>query len=176
MIFDDDRDFNGLVTEVANSANTEGVGADQVTNFTVKIRILQDSYKDLIDKSNPNISPFRPGMSATVDIQTETAKNVVSVPIQAVTLRKDTAEVGGEGKETHNTTGKGLIGSGKKKECVFVVEGEIVKCIWVKTGIQDNDNIEIQEGLAADQEIVTGPYSAISKKLKEGSEIQKKDF
>ena len=68
-----DRDFNGLVTEVANSANTEGVGADQVTNFTVKIRILQDSYKDLIDKSNPNISPFRPGMSATVDIQTETA-------------------------------------------------------------------------------------------------------
>jgi HlyD family secretion protein len=167
-----DRKFKGLVTEVANSANTEGVGADQVTNFTVKIRILQESYQDLLVQDNPNISPFRPGMSATVNIETETANNVVCVPIQAVTLREDT--IGKENKIIKENDEKDR-GPGIKNECVFVVDGETVKKVWVKTGIQDNDYIEIKEGLAADQEIVKGPYSAISKKLNEGSEIKKKE-
>ena len=170
-----DRDFKGLVTEVANSANTDGVGADQVTNFTVKIRILQHSYDDLLDKNHPNVSPFRPGMSATVEIQTETAKNVVSVPIQAVTLREDTSKTEGGSKDGSSNKAGGIKGPGGKKECVFIVDGEEAKRIWVKTGIQDNDNIEIKEGISSDQEVITGPYSAISKKLKDGREIQIKD-
>ena len=83
------RKFKGLVTQIANSANTTGVSADQVTNFNVKIRILQSSYQDLMKSDRPNISPFRPGMSATVDIQTKNASNILTVPIQSVTTRED---------------------------------------------------------------------------------------
>jgi HlyD family secretion protein len=89
-----DKKFKGIVTEVANSANTIGTSADQVTNFTVKIRILRESYMDLIPKDKPDYSPFRPGMSAAVDIQTSKAFNVISVPVQAVTTREDTTSYG----------------------------------------------------------------------------------
>jgi HlyD family secretion protein len=114
-------------------------------------------------------------MSATVEIQTETAKNVVSVPIQAVTLREDTSKAEGGSEDGSSNKAGGIKGPGGKKECVFIVYGEEAKRIWVKTGIQDNDNIEIKEGISSDQEVITGPYSAISKKLKEGIDIQKKD-
>ncbi|MBL4578198.1 MAG: efflux RND transporter periplasmic adaptor subunit, partial [Flavobacteriales bacterium] len=122
-----DRTFKGIVTEVANSANTQGIGADQVTNFTVKIRILQESYEDLLDTANSAVSPFRPGMSATVEIRTETAKDIIGVPIQAVTIREDTSQAedpkvlrerkkvdanSGETKKKKNKK------TGKKEECV----------------------------------------------------------
>ena len=81
------RNFKGIVTEIANSANTTGSATDQVTNFDVKVLLLKESYSDLIDSVSGNLYPFRPGMSATVDIQTETRENVISVPIQAVTTR-----------------------------------------------------------------------------------------
>ena len=85
------RKFKGVVTEIANSANTTGVTAEQVTNFVVKIRILQESYMDLLTANN-NIAPFRPGMSATVDVQTKKVNNVITVPIQSVTTRSDSTE------------------------------------------------------------------------------------
>jgi len=81
------RKFKGVVTEIATSANSTGTSVDQVTNFNVKIHMLKDSYKDLMDPVRPDFSPFRPGMTTTVEIQTETAKDALSVPIQAVTTR-----------------------------------------------------------------------------------------
>ncbi|HIN39844.1 MAG TPA: efflux RND transporter periplasmic adaptor subunit [Flavobacteriales bacterium] len=179
-----DREFMGIVTEVANSANTEGVGSDQVTNFTVKIRILQDSYEDLIDSVNPGILPFRPGMSATVEIRTEIADYVYAVPIQAVTIREDTAAVPDETKkkeksaETDGDSGATQDASkskkaGKKEECVFVYKDGKSSLYWVEIGIQDNDFMEIKKGLGDSLNIIIGPYSAISKKLKDGARVEK---
>lgn len=148
-----DEEFKGIVTEIANSANTAGIATDQVTNFEVKIRILPDSYKHLLPDGNPNYYPFRPGMSATVDIQTHTAYNVLSVPIQAVTTRMDTLKE----KEKEE----------KIEEIVFVYKEGKVFQTKVKTGVQDNEYIEITEGLTIDDEVVSAPYSAISKKLKD---------
>ena len=181
-----DRKFKGIVTEVANSANIAGVSADQVTSFTVKIRILQDSYKDLLDENNPVVSPFRPGMSATVEIQTETAVNVLSVPIQSVTIREDSLtksdlsqSAGGErvSKKGRKRDDKQLSrqSSDEKIECVFIYVDGTVKLQKVKTGIQDNSYIEILNGLEESQEIISGPYSAISKRLKDGKEVEKVD-
>ena len=101
------RKFKGIVTEIATSANTSGVSVDQVTNFNVKIHILKDSYQDLLDPAKPDFSPFRPGMSATVEIQTETAVNVLTVPIQAVTTRveKDTLDKLNEKNKNVKTEG-----------------------------------------------------------------------
>jgi HlyD family secretion protein len=83
-------EFNGVISEIATSANISGVSADQVTNFNVKVRILKDSYAHLIPENNTLYFPFRPGMSATVDIQTETVCDILTIPIQAVTTRADT--------------------------------------------------------------------------------------
>ena len=101
------RKFKGIVTEIANSANTTGVSVDQVTNFNVKIHLLKDSYKDMLNPKIPNFSPFRPGMSATVEIQTETAKDVLTVPIQAVTTRveQDTLDKINAKNKTQKTEG-----------------------------------------------------------------------
>jgi len=183
-----ERKFKGIITEIANSANTSGVMADQVTNFTVKIRVLQESYKDLMNTKNPNLSPFRPGMSATVDIHTKTAKNVLSVPIQAVTTRSDSAvnadkeEEKGDDYETKVVDEKkekiemnSLPKDVKPQECVFIYADGKVKIQKVKTGIQDNIAIEITEGLKEGDEIVTGPYNAVAKLLKNGMEVQKSD-
>ncbi|PCH89711.1 MAG: efflux transporter periplasmic adaptor subunit [Flavobacteriales bacterium] len=179
-----DRTFKGIVTEVANSANTQGIGADQVTNFTVKIRILQESYEDLLDTANSAVSPFRPGMSATVEIRTETAKDIIGVPIQAVTIREDTSQAedpkvlrerkkvdanSGETKKKKNKK------TGKKEECVFVVSDGKVELRWVEVGIQDNDIIQIKEGLKEGEKVVVGPYSAVSKKLEEDKDIEEVD-
>ena len=183
-----DRHFKGIVTEIANSANTTGVMADQVTNFTVKIRILQESYKDLMNPVNVNLSPFRPGMSATVDIHTKTAFQVLSLPIQAVTTRTDTAIVDkGQKKEEESYDVKvvdekkekiesaAMAQSSKPQECVFIFTDGKVSIRKVKTGVQDSQAIEITEGLKEGEEVVSGPYNAVSKLLKEGMEVQKTD-
>lgn len=173
--------FRGLVTEMATSANVTGVSADQVTNFEVKILILEESYQSLIDKNPAVNSPFRPGMSATVDIQTETAIGILTVPIQAVTTRADTTEAaemkqedGGEGsEETVKTKIEDLV------EVVFVNDGGKAVMKQIKTGIQDNMFIEVTEGLTLEDQVITGPYRAVSKKLKNGDAViivDKKDL
>ncbi len=156
--------FKGMVTEIANAANVIGTSADQVTNFDVKIRILSNSYKSLMEDRDSSFSPFRPGMSATVDIRTTEALQVLTVPIQSVTTRKDTTEM--DSSLVVEDDEEKLI------ECVFVVDGEKVSQIEVLTGIQNTMYIELKEGLEEGQEIVTGPYTAISKKLEDGDEVE----
>jgi HlyD family secretion protein len=169
--------FKGIVTEMATSANITGVSADQVTNFEVKILLLEESYSDLIKADDFIPSPFRPGMSATVDIQTETAMDILTIPIQAVTTRADTAKT--EGEEAPAEDGEETAETDTKKEdlveVVFVYEEGKAKMVKVKTGIQDNMFIEITEGISEDQEIITGPYRAVSKKLKDNDPVKKVD-
>jgi HlyD family secretion protein len=175
------RKFKGIVTEISTSANTVGVSADQVTNFEVKIRILPDSYKDLITADKPNDSPFRPGMSATVDIRTASVVEVLTLPIQAVTTRADSTETAAK-KAVETKEGETVESSdnNKKKvevaqEYVFLYDNGIAKMVKVKTGIQDNNYIQITEGLKEGQEVITAPYRAVSKKLKEGDKVKKVD-
>lgn len=152
-----DRDFKGIVTEIANSANTLGSTSDQVTNFKVRILILKESYEDLISEKNP--SPFRPGMSASVDIYTSSKSNVLTVPIQAVTTRTDTLSTDPEAKD-------------KIRTLVFLSDGTHALARDVRTGIQDNVNIEILEGLKEGDEVIVQPFSAISKKLSDSTLIE----
>ena len=162
-----DKKFKGIVTEIASSASVVGASADQVTNFAVKIRILPESYSNLTNKGNSS-SPFKPGLSATVDIQTERTKGLV-VPIQSVTIREEEkvkdANVDGPEKDEEELK-KLEKNKPKAKEYVFVVEAGKVKQVEVKTGIQDDQNIIILSGLKAGQQIVSAPYAAISKTLK----------
>jgi HlyD family secretion protein len=178
------RKFKGVVTEIATSANTTGVSVDQVTNFNVKIHILKESYKDMMNPAFPNYSPFRPGMSATVEIQTETAKDVLTVPIQAVTTRvqQDTLNKINEKNKVKKSEGDNdfeKVTSAKKtgeiQECVFLYDKDMAKKQDVKTGIQDNTYIQILSGLKEGQEIITGPYSAVSKSLKDKDKVIKVD-
>ena len=158
-----DHKFKGVVTEIANSANTDGVSADQVTNFEVKIRILPESYKDLVKDDKP--FPFRPGMSASVDIQTETEYNVLTVPIQSVTARADSLLPDSLQKDEN----------GELQEIVFVYSNDKVKVRKVTTGIQNDSYIQIITGLKPDEEVVSAPYTAISKKLKDDTTVEKVD-
>lgn len=152
-----DRDFKGVVTEIANSANTLGTTSDQVTNFKVRILILKESYEDLISEKNP--SPFRPGMSASVDIYTSSKANVMTVPIQAVTTRTDTTITDPAAKNDIRTL-------------VFVSDGTYALARDVTTGIQDNVNIEILSGLTGEEDVIVQPFTAISKKLSDSTRIE----
>jgi len=166
------RKFKGYVTEIATSANSTTVSVDQVTNFEVKVMMLKESYADLVNDSSKIASPFRPGMSATVDIQTKIMKNVLTVPIQAVTTRQDTNLTSdkSELKAAESDKSKEIL-----KEYIFVYEGEKARMREVKTGIQDNTYIQILEGLQDSVEIITGPYSAVSKTLKKDDNVKKVD-
>ncbi|WP_353136196.1 efflux RND transporter periplasmic adaptor subunit [Pseudopedobacter sp.] len=157
------KKFKGIVTEIASSASIVGESVDQVTNFAVKVKILPESYADVMQK-NKLPSPFRPGLSATVDIQTNKNKGMV-VPIQAVTVREN------ENQEKPENDKEESKPKTKAKEYVFVLEGNKAKQVEVKTGIQDNQFI-IVEGLKKDQQVISAPYSAISKDLKDGSEVE----
>lgn len=170
-----DRKFKGIVTQIANTANVTGATTDQVTSFEVRAFILENSYKDLV--SNKLQSPFRPGMSTTVDILTETRANILTVPIQAVTVRVDSAKTAqngfqkeGEVKPTQNEEAQK---NNKPKEIVFITRGDTARIVEVKTGIQDNQYIQISEGLTGDEEVVSAPYSAISRRLKDKAIIKK---
>ncbi|NQU51755.1 MAG: efflux RND transporter periplasmic adaptor subunit [Bacteroidetes bacterium] len=174
------RKFKGIVTEIANSASTTGTTADQVTNFDVKVFLLRDSYVDLIDSAAGNFYPFRPGMSATVDILTETRKDVISVPISAVTTR--IKKEGGGTVEVKDETAEGdvdkeeeeeVIEREEKQEVVFVFKDGRVSKVEVKTGIQDNNSIEILEGINEGEEVVVAPYNAINKTLKDSMMVKK---
>ncbi len=167
------RKFKGKVTEIANSANnvssvTGGVSlnTDQVTNFVVKIRVDPNSYADLMGAGKRY--PFRPGMSAAVDVYTKTADSTLSVPLIAVTAREEEKDkkTTAEAREVSRNKDQDAI-----KEIVFVVVGDTVAVREVKTGIQDNDFIEVLSGLQEGETVVTGPYSAIARKLKSGGRI-----
>ncbi len=166
-----DRKFKGVVTEIATSANTTGTSVDQVTNFDVKIRMLKSSYNDLIKKGNTISSPFRPGMSATVEIQTETVTGALSVPIQAVTTRADTTGKTKSAMEKREEKHAKQENNQKAQEYVFVVKADKAKLVPVKTGVQDNMYIEITEGLKEGDKVIVAPYRAVSKKLKNNDEV-----
>ncbi len=174
------REFKGLVTEIATSANTVGVSADQVTNFDVKIKMLKDSYSDLIREDAAISSPFRPGMSATVEIETETAVNILTVAIQAVTTRADTSGRIKSAKEKREEKRindlKGVENNNETvDEYVFIYDDGIAKLRKVSTGIQDNTFIEITEGLENGDEVIIAPYRAVSKTLKNNDKVEKVD-
>lgn len=165
------RKFKGIITEIATSANTTGTSADQVTNFDVKIRMLKTSYQDLIHPGSAISSPFRPGMSATVEIQTETVKNALSVPIQAVTTRADTTGRIKSATEKREDKKDNTDKVEKTQEYVFVVDSGKAILTAVKTGVQDNMYIQIIEGLNEGDKVITAPYRAVSKNLKNGDAV-----
>lgn len=165
-----DQKFKGLVTEISNSAsNVSQTSADQVTSFEVKIIMLEESYKQLI--TDKNRFPFRPGMTANVDIQTQMRSNILTVPIEAVTSRTDSATENFKKpiKESDKSTAK--TANTEAQEIVFVVDKKLARSRKVKTGIQDNNYIEIVSGLEDGSEVITAPYSAISRKLKDSVQI-----
>ncbi|WP_417861174.1 efflux RND transporter periplasmic adaptor subunit [Winogradskyella sediminis] len=168
------KEFKGIVTEIANSA--EGtLAADQVTNFKVKVRILEDSYKDLTEGKPETYSPFRPGMTATVDIITKTRKDAISVPISAIVIKTDTSSTKKTYEKTTSIDSDGIDSEDQKFECVFINENGKAKLRVVKTGIQDDTNIEIISGLTKEDEIITGPYIMVSKDLNPGDLIEVKN-
>jgi len=170
------RKFKGIVTSIATSANLTGVGADQVTNFDVGIRILPESYADLMREGQADYSPFRPGMSATVDIQTKTEYNVLAVPIQAVTTRPDTLNKS-PGSDTVGVipAPAELASAAAMQEYVFLFKDGKAQLTPVKTGIQDNMFIQITEGIEEGNEVITGPYRAVSSTLKSGDVVTKSE-
>jgi HlyD family secretion protein len=181
------KQFKGLVTNIANTAKDKA-SADAITEFEVRILILRSSYDDLIKKGNKY--PFRPGMTASVEVLTSRKENVLSVPLASVTTRnpdeKPMAQAGGPGggQGGNNNNNNRAEDPNKKapvkkndKVVVFVNDNGKAKMVEVKTGISDYDNIEIVSGIDESQEVVTGPFLAVSKRLKDGDAIKqmKKD-
>jgi HlyD family secretion protein len=167
------KKFNGVVREIGSSANVVGTNADQVTNFTVKVRVLPESYSHLVAKDSKNPSPFKPGLSATVDIQTNHTM-AMSVPIQSVTTRanKQSDNTGMPPKDDDKGKSKN---NDQAKEYVFVYQAGTVKQVEVTTGIQNDTYIQVLSGLKGGEEVVSGPYSAISKTLNDKMEVEKVD-
>ena len=158
-----DQEFKGVVTEIASSADLQGLSADQVTNFEVKIRILRESYSHL-EKNGK--SPFRPGMTATVDIITEVAEDILTVPIQAVTTRTDTSS---EATRISNRFNK----SDERFEVIFLyVDGRAV-VQSVETGVQDDTYIEVISGVSDSSEVIIGPYRTVSQDLLNNDNVEK---
>jgi HlyD family secretion protein len=175
------RKFKGMVTQIASSnkgaaSQSLTTTSNDVTNYEVRIRLLPESYKDLVDPNRPKSFPFRPGMSASADIQTKRHENVLSVPINAVTTReKGTDKVAGTSKD--NTVPADNQNDKEQKaavseldEVVFILQPDKkVKKVVVKTDIQDINNIEIVSGLKEGEMVITGPYGTVSKILKDGA-------
>ena len=164
------KQFKGVVTSISNSASTT-LTADQVTNFKVKVRIVKSSYADLVAGKPASYSPFRPGMTATVDIITKRKENVIGVPISAVVIKTDTTPVKKIVVEDEATDQTIKSKSDKKMECVFVKKGSKAVIKVIKTGIQDDTNIEVISGLSKDDELIIGPYTTVSKDLNSGDKI-----
>ena len=159
------KEFKGIVTSISNSAST-ALTADQVTNFKVKVRILKESYQDLTAGKSVSFSPFRPGMTATVDIITKRKLNVLGIPISSIVVKSDTS--GTKKPEVLASDEKAAVQSDKKFECVFVKNGEKARIRIVKTGIQDDTNIEILSGLQKGDVVIVGPYTTVTKDLNSG--------
>ena len=171
------KKFKGVVTEVSYSSTSAAatvVSTTQATNFTVKVKVLRESYADLINPKIGKLYPFRPGMSTTVDIKTESHSNVISVPIQSVTTRQEKDLKQKDEDYAKTTQAQKSSGSEKKEasEIVFVVDGGKVKAKEVTTGIQDANYIEIKTGLSENETVVKAPFKLISKTLKDGDAVQ----
>ncbi|TDI73965.1 MAG: efflux RND transporter periplasmic adaptor subunit [Bacteroidetes bacterium] len=163
------REFKGIVTEIANSAET-ALSVDQVTNFKVKVRILPASYQDLTEGKPEYFSPFRPGMTATVDIITDKRENIIGVPISAILVKLPSDTIS---KKKGKVRGKASADE-EKFEAVFVNNGGEAELKVVTTGIQDDSNIEITSGLTENDIVITGPYNLVTKKLKSGDKVEEK--
>lgn len=163
-----DRVFKGLVSEIGNSAISTGLGTqDQVVNFNIKLKLID------LDKG------LRPGMSCNADIETETIKNVLSVPIQSVTARTGDFAKKESDEENNPMPVKKENGNKKPKEIVFIVKENKAKSVEVETGISDDNYIYIKSGLSGGEQVVTGSYKAISRELNDGSTVrveEKKKF
>jgi HlyD family secretion protein len=184
-----DEKFRGLVTNIANTAK-DALTAEAVTEFEVRIRLLPESYRHLVRVVNKQtVVPFRPGMTASVDIITDRKSGVLSVPLAAVTTRSDSSaadgkdgkggvRVGGSGRGRGSATAD-EPGNGAPRleieEVVFVVKDGKALLTPVKTGISDFQNIEILSGLQAGQQVVSGPFRAVAKGLKDGAAVVIKD-
>jgi HlyD family secretion protein len=182
-----DKKFKGIVTSIANTANDKPT-PDAVTEFEVKIRILSESYKDLLEEGKKY--PFRPGMTASVDIITEIKDDVIAVPLSSVTTRppvkeEDESDEGdSDNEEDENTESDADRSSSRSSsnrpggevekdvEVVFINDNGTAKKVEVKTGISDYDNIEILEGVEIGQEVVIGPFVVVSKRLEGGEMIK----
>ncbi|MCB0489070.1 MAG: efflux RND transporter periplasmic adaptor subunit [Cyclobacteriaceae bacterium] len=173
-----DKVFKGVVTNIANTAK-EKLSADAITEFEVRILILRSSYEDLLKSGNRY--PFRPGMTASVEIMTATKNNVLSVPLAAVTTRNpDSDKKDNESRDRGgDRNNRQVVDESKKQQkqedkiVVFVNDGGKAKMVEVKTGISDYDNIEIISGLSDTVQVVTGPFLVVSKRLKDGDKIVK---
>ncbi|MFT4023911.1 MAG: efflux RND transporter periplasmic adaptor subunit [Flavihumibacter sp.] len=185
------RKFKGIVTQIAGSSNTlssattSTVSTNDVTNYKVHIRLLPETYADLLDDRRPKSLPFRPGMSASADIQTRRHENVLAVPINAVTTReKDSDKAVSQTKSSvdnaQNSPNKENDEDQKKSlnsdldEVVFILNADkkTVSKVKVRTDIQDINYIEVLAGLKEGDEVVTGPYSLVSKSLKNGDQVR----
>ena len=170
------KQFKGIVTSISNSASAT-LSADQVTNFKVKIRILKESYTDLMQGKPANYSPFRPGMTATVDIITTQKQDIIAVPISAVVMRTDTTANRKVILEEDKMSDEEIVEevpvnkNEKRYECVFVKVGDKVKLRIITTGIQDDTFIEILSGLKKDEVIITGPYTLVTKELNPNDKV-----
>ncbi len=175
-----DKSFTGVVTSIANTANPKS-SADAVTEFEVKIRILNESFQDLLSEIQ-GPSPFRPGMTSSVEIVTMTKNNVLSVPLSAVTTRTPAQLRGNFGSDdgddndnnvrVSSTSNKSSSKDEEIKEVVFISEAGKAKMVEVKTGISDYDNIEILEGLKSGDVVISGPFFVVSKRIKGGDLIE----
>jgi HlyD family secretion protein len=157
-----EKEFKGVVTQIGNSAVSKGLGTqDEVVNFQVRV-LIEDPDKQL-----------RPGMSCDADVKTETKANVLAVPIQSVTARMDKPMLKPAGEEVDNATeAKPKTNKNNKpKEVVFLTDNGKAKMVGVKTGISDDTYIEIVSGLKGGEEVISGPYKAISKELENGAKI-----
>jgi HlyD family secretion protein len=157
------RSFKGIVILVSQSSTSTGLQSissltDQVTNYTVSIELLPESYQDLLEQDKRHF-PFRPGMSASVEIITNIQQNILSVPINAVTTREDDQDTENKKKD-------------KLKEYVFVVNASgQSELLEVRTGIQDNEHIEITKGLSGGEQVIVAPFSAIARSLKDKTKV-----
>lgn len=174
------KKFKGIVTEIANTANPTA-SPDAVTEFKVKVRILQESYQDLLAQKK-KMAPFRPGMTASVEIMTDVKDNVLSVPLAAVTTRNPDKKKGrgGRGNQPQNNSKadeKKKKKSNRPQEVVFVYDAKTKKVTKkkVKTGISDFENIQVLSGLKEGEEVVTGPFTIVSKRLKDKESVEKTD-
>jgi len=170
-----DESFKGIVTEIGNTAlNAVGdqMNLNQVTNFSVKIRILPESYSHLMEGKGENFSPFKPGMSATVDIITEKAENALSVPIKAVAARDDTSSASLLDKLNRQTAESETPEEPFSVVFVRNTTTDKAEIRVVKMGIQDDKFIQILDGISENEEVVTGPYETVAQKLKPGEKLQ----
>jgi len=181
---DQNKKFKGIVTRVANTAigsggsltATASNSTESVTEFEVRIKILPESYRDLVDHSLGKKYPFKPGMTATVDIITEKKNGVLTIPISAVTTRVQKTEQP-EDNERFGAVTEDHAKVEKPKEIVFVNENGVAKKREVTTGITDitTGNIEITSGLKAGEQVITGPFIEVSKRLEDGKKVEDKN-